>query len=333
MRKEHVQFLVCPSCRGELELSEIREEGAQGIKSGLLRCSRCRSSYPVIRHIPRFVPEQNYASGFGLQWTVHARTQYDSYTGVPISETRFFEETQWPRRLDGERVLEVGCGSGRFTVHAASTGALVVSMDYSNAVDANFAANGDRPNLLIVQSDLYHLPFQLGSVDRIFCFGVLQHTPDVHRSFRAIEEGLKPGGHLVVDVYRKPQGLKRLVATKYWVRPISRRVPPHRLYSLTRAYVRLMWPVARMVSRIPRIGKKLNWMLLIADYRGVYPLAEHHLKEWAILDTFDMLAPAYDQPQTLEAIQRWFDDAKFSDIDVHYGFNGIEGRGRKGLTV
>lgn len=332
MKIEHLVHLVCPSCKGDLGVSEIQEEHAEEIKSGVLNCSRCGSSYPVIRHIPRFVAAQNYASGFGLQWTVHARTQYDSYTGVPISEKRFFEETMWPRRLEGERVLEVGCGSGRFTVHAASTGALVVSMDYSHAVDVNYAANGDRPNLLIVQADLYHLPFQTGSFDRVFCFGVLQHTPDVQRSFRAIAQAVKPSGHLVVDAYRKPQGLRRLTATKYWVRPITRRLVPSRLYQLTRAYVRLMWPVARLVSRIPRVGKKINWALLIADYRGVYPLTEQHLREWAILDTFDMLAPAYDHPQTLEALQRLFEDAGFSSIAVHYGFNGIEGRGRKGAT-
>lgn len=332
MRKEHLHYLACPSCQGALELVQVIEDCALGIKSGSIHCSQCGCIYLIINYIPRFVPEQNYASGFGLQWTVHAHTQYDSYTGVPISETRFFDETKWPRRLDHERILEVGCGSGRFTVHAAGTGAMVVSVDYSGAVDANFAANGGRSNLLIVQGDLYQLPFRPASFDRVFCLGVLQHTPDVHRSFRAITDMLKPGGHLAVDVYRKPQGLKRLLATKYWVRPFTRRIPPRRLYPLTRTYVRLMWPVARLFSRIPGVGKRINWALLIADYRGVYRLAEHHLREWAILDTFDMLAPVYDEPQTVETLRLWFEEARCSDIEVEYGYNGIEGRGRKGVT-
>ena len=34
-------------------------------------------------------------------------------------------------------------------------------------------------------------------------------------------------------------------------------------------------------------------MLLIADYRGILDLSEEQLKEWAILDTFDVLSPMY----------------------------------------
>ena len=329
MRSEHLQYLRCPSCKNQLGISEVHEEDTLGIATGSLRCLGCGESYPITRHVPRFVPEQNYASGFGLQWSRHARTQHDSYTGIPLSEVRFFAETRWPRRLDGERILEVGCGSGRFTVHAAGTEAMVVSLDYSNAVDSNFAVNGHRSNVLIIQCDLYAMPLSAGTFDRAFCLGVLQHTPDVHRSFQAIAGMVRSGGHLAVDVYRKPQGLRRLTTTKYWVRPLTRRIPPQHLYRLTRSYIQLMWPVARLINRIPVVGKGINWALLIADYRGVYPLKEDHLREWAILDTFDMLAPVYDQPQALSTVRRWFEEARFSRIDVHPGYNGIEGRGRK----
>jgi len=42
-----------------------------------------------------------------------------------------------------------------------------------------------------------------------------------------------------------------------------------------------------------RYRRTLNWMLLIADYRGILDLSEEQLKEWAILDTFDVLSPMY----------------------------------------
>jgi hypothetical protein len=43
----------------------------------------------------------------------------------------------------------------------------------------------------------------------------------------------------------------------------------------------------------------------------------------------DMLSPMYDLPQTLKTFTRWHHEAGLVDIDVHYGFNGIEGRGKK----
>ena len=88
-----------------------------------------------------------------------------------------------------------------------------------------------------------------------------------------------------------------------------------------------MWPVARWIHRIPRIGPKINRALFVVDYRNRYPLSEDLLQEWSILDTFDMLSPAYEQRQTLQTVERWFAEAPLRDTEVHYGHNGIEGRG------
>lgn len=328
MRKEHLHYLICPTCQHNLSLIETQST-AEHVESGTLRCENCAAEYPILRAIPRFVPQANYAQSFGLEWQIHARTQYDSQTGTQTSEKRFFEETRWPHDLTGETVLEVGSGSGRFTEIALKTGAMIVSMDYSDAVDVNYASNGHAPNLLIVQGDLYNMPFRRDFFDKLLCIGVLQHTPDVKRSFMTLPAFLKSGGKLVTDVYRKHGYPKQLLVTRYWARPFTRRLPPHRLYQLCERYIKLMWPLAKLLHKIPRIGKNLNWALLISDYIGRYDFPDDTLREWAVLDTFDMLSPAYDQPQTLETFRAWFEEAGLADIDIHYGYNGIEGRGRR----
>ena len=328
MREDHVQFLVCPKCKGDLRLSSITSKQGDSVESGELTCSSCGADYPIIRHIPRFVPLDNYAGSFGLEWSIHARTQYDSYSGCRASEERFFQETKWPRDLTGQLVLEVGSGSGRFTEQAVSTGAMVVSMDYSSAVEANYASNGQSGNVLVVQGDIRNMPFREGAFDKLFCFGVLQHTCDVRESFFTLPRYLKRGGQLAIDVYRKPTGIRFLLCTKYWFRPITKRMNPKLLYGITSRYVRLMWPICRLISRLPR-GGNINWLLLVPDYRRAYDLKDEILKEWAVLDIFDMLSPRYDSPQSIETVQGWFEEAKLTNIDVHYGYNGIEGRAGK----
>lgn len=329
MRREHLALLRCPACQGALELGADRTRPAGLIVEARLTCSRCPATFDVVRGVPRFVPARNYAEGFGLQWLRHARTQCDSANGTTISADRFFAQTGWPRTLAGETVLEVGSGAGRFTEQAASTGATVVSVEYSEAVTANMANNGHRPNVLIVQGDLFRLPLPPALFDRVVCLGVLQHTPDPAGAFRAIAQMVRPGGHLAVDVYRRPRGIERLLKTRYMVRPVTRRIPPRILYPMTRTYVRTIWPVARLIHRIPRIGRRINWALQVADYRGIYPLTEDQLREWAVLDTFDMLAPRYDSPQDAGTLRLWFESAGFTDVDVTPGPNGFDGRGRR----
>jgi SAM-dependent methyltransferase len=312
------------------------EQCDTSVETGILQCSKCNEKYDIIRHIPRFVPLENYAKGFGLEWTIHARTQYDGYSGANISETRFFEETKWSRKLDGQVILEAGSGSGRFTEQAASTGAMVVSMDLSDAVDVNYASNGRKGNVLIVQGDIYKMPFRENFFDKLFCFGVLQHTPNVEQAFMTLTHYLKSGGSLAIDVYAKEAGitglLKQLSNTKYWVRPVTKNISPEKLYRWCKRYIEFVWPVAKLMNKIPYVSyvwKHLRWRLLIADYTCEYKLSEEMLKEWAILDTFDMLSPAYDSPQFIETIQKWFKNANLRDVDVHYGYNGIEGHGTK----
>jgi len=49
------------------------------------------------------------------------------------------------------------------------------------------------------------------------------------------------------------------------------------------------------------------------------------------LDVFDMLSPRYDSPQTIRALSKWFQEAGMIDVVVRYGYNGIEGRGRRAI--
>lgn len=326
MREEHLSYLACPDCRGKLKIDAVETRVRASIEAGRLACLLCKATYNIVRGIPRFVPLENYASSFGLEWTIHARTQYDSQSGIDISRRRFFEETRWDQDLKGESILEVGSGSGRFTEQAASTGAFVASLDYSSAVEANYQSNGERENVLIVQGDIYAMPFKLRTFDKLFCFGVLQHTPDPRRAFACLPPQLRPGGQLVVDIYKRTF-VSVYLSPKYYVRPITRRMNPGHLYRLVKHYVDFMWPICSLIQKIPKIGPSLNWRLLVADYSNL-GLHGDRLKDWAYLDTFDMLSPRYDRPQTLTTMRRWFQEQGLVDVEVGYGYNGIEGRGR-----
>jgi SAM-dependent methyltransferase len=327
MRKEHLQYLACPNCGNDLDIVRTDHIECGSVESGLLRCLGCANCYEIVRHVPRFVPQQNYSDSFGLEWNLHPRTQYDSYSCTNISERRFFAETKWPLRMEGEAILEVGSGSGRFTEVAAGTGAMVVSLDYSTAVDANHSSNGSKPNVLIVQGDIYSMPFKRNFFDKLFCIGVLQHTPHVEKAFLSLLPYLKPGGRLAIDVYAV--NWKLPFKAYYLMRLITRRIPPASLYAFVRRYVTAMWPMVRLIGKLPK-GRLLTRVIFsIWDYRGQIPVSEAMLREWAILDTFDALSPRYDKPQFMSNVRRWFRNAGLQDVEVHPGQNGIEGRASK----
>ncbi len=299
------------------------------IKEGLLVEPGSGNQYFIVDYIPRFVPSENYAKSFGFQWNTHSQTQYDEISKHNTSKERFEKETKWGNDLKGQFILEAGSGSGRFTTEALKTEAMVVSFDYSNAVEANYKSNGHLDNVLIVQADIYEIPFPQHFFDKVFCFGVLQHTPDPEAAFLNLINYLKSGGKLASDIYLKSL-TKWALQPKYWVRPFTRGSDPQKLYSRVKKYVDFMWPLAKLISKIPKIGPTINWKLILPDYTRELPNADDKtLKEWTYLDAMDMLSPMYDKPQTLKTFINWHRKVGLADIEVHYGFNGIEGRGTK----
>lgn len=329
MNPESGRLFRCPACGNGLTLSTANLDSAL-VENGVLECTSCRSSYSITGGVARFVARDNYSSNFGFQWNRFRRTQLDSCTGTTISRDRFFRQSGWsPEALRGKTVLDIGCGAGRFTEIALSAGAEVVAMDYSGAVDAcraNFAGNA---HLTVVQGDVYRLPFTAGSFDFVYCFGVLQHTPDVERAFLSLTKAVKPGGHLAVDLY--PRLLMNLLWPKYWLRPFTRRLPPERLFPFVEWMVAVLFPLSLALGRVPRVGRKLRNLIPVANYEGRLPLSRAQLEQWAVLDTFDMFSPAYDQPQTPATLERWFRRATFEHIEV-FRDGLVIGRGRRPET-
>lgn len=328
MKLPLLDLLACPACQGQLTPESGPQPGAAGgIPDGDLLCAGCAARYPVTRGVPRFVPADNYAANFGFQWNRFRQTQLDSYSGVPISRERFFRQTGWtPEALRGRTVLDIGCGAGRFAEVALSCGARVVAVDYSSAVDACWQNLGAHPDLHTVQADIYRLPFKPGSFDFVYCFGVLQHTPDVRGAFMALPPHVAAGGRMAVDVY--PQIRANIIWPKYWMRPVTRRIDPRRMFPFVEKLVAVLWPVSLVVGRLPVVGRKLRYAIPVVNYEGVYPLSPAQLREWAVLDTFDMLSPAHDYPQSADTLRRWFDDAGLRKVEVfRSGF--LVGRGEK----
>jgi SAM-dependent methyltransferase len=266
--------------------------------------------YPVINGIPHICEESNYTDNFGLQWNAFARTQIDGGdTNARVSEERLFIETAWsPEALAGLDILEVGSGAGRFSRPILEkTKANLWSVDYSSAVDANRANNGHiaPERFHLFRASIYEMPFPDDSFDKVLCLGVLQHTPDFEASVRALVAKAKPGGEIVVDFY-PIKGFWTKIQAKYMLRPLTKRMDHKRLLRLIDRNVDWMMGASRLLERA-RLGV-FRRFLPIVDVSGTMPpgLSPEELREWVVLDTFDMFSPEYDNPQRIETVAAMF---------------------------
>ncbi len=55
MKRELMDILACPACKGELNLTVTKEDGEE-IVEGNLRCDSCGETYPIEDTIPNMLP-------------------------------------------------------------------------------------------------------------------------------------------------------------------------------------------------------------------------------------------------------------------------------------
>lgn len=317
LKIEFLDSLVCPatgqSLHPETNASGRDQEPFLVNASGTHR-------YPVIAGIPRFVAPENYADSFGYQWNKYARLQLDSCNRTKFSRERFYSITGWSQdQLTGKRVLDVGCGAGRFAEIALSAGAEVTAMDLSQAVETCKRNLGDSPHLNVVQASIYEMPFRPGSFDYVYSIGVIQHTPDPKRSVMEICKMVKPGGQVGLWIYERDwKSYMGTVGFKYLLRPFTAKMSRSQVEKFSNKLESICWPVNRIARRCGLPGKIVMRMLPVASaYLQDVPLSDEDFREWVRLDTFDMYSPVHDHPQKFSTVASWLHEAGFTDIRRH----------------
>ena len=302
MQTKLLDLLACPECGTALSCAVTEKEKDGEIVSGRLECAGGAHQFPIEDAIPRFVPRENYAASFGYQWNRFKVEQLDSANGTGLSADRWYSETGWTRDwLKDKWVLDAGCGAGRFLDVAAEGEAQVVGLDISSAIDAARANLGGRQNIHFVQASIYKPPFLPGVFDGCYCIGVVQHTPDPQLAMGTLPRFLRAGGRIAITAYeRKPW---TLLYGKYLMRPLTKRVDKQKLLSGIKGMMPVLFPLTNVLFRLPLAGRLFMFVIPVANYVHEPRLTAQQRYEWAILDTFDMLSPQYDQPRTQDEIE------------------------------
>jgi ubiquinone/menaquinone biosynthesis C-methylase UbiE len=267
----------------------------------------------------------DYSESFGLQWNKFSKTQLDSYTKTQISEKRLERLIGDLNQLKNKVVLEIGCGSGRFTEILLKHGSTVVSMDMSTAVIANKKNFPITDKHLIVQADMNKLPFKDEVFDFIICVGVLQHTPDTFESINNSQRVLKKGGTYVLDHYTHT--LSYYTKTTFLFRKFISFYDKDKKYQIIETIFKTFYPFHYAVRKMYFLQIFLSRLSPIHVYFKAYPeLTDDLQKEWSLLDTHDSLADPYKRHLSKAAIKKYLLDKGYSIEYIAYAGNGVEAR-------
>ena len=132
------------------------------------------------------------------------RRQYEDFWADAPQDP---EPWAWERRRSlllgevraGERVLDLGCGAGRFVAALRDAGAEPVGVELAEAALERARRNAPGADLRLVEPD-GSLPLDHASVDLVWCSEVLEHVADTAYLLLEVRRVLRPGGRLLVTV-------------------------------------------------------------------------------------------------------------------------------------
>lgn len=310
MRDAFVGDLRCPRCRGPLTL-EVRERDATGVREGTLRSS-CGETYTIVAGVPRLLSRGT----LGAASSAPSRTQRafgDEWTRFPeihpVHEGIFRWYFEGPEELvwDGKRVLDVGCGMGRWLHFARRAGASVVGMDLSRAVDVAAAREGAAVDF--VQGDLTRPPLSPGSFDLVYSLGVVHHLENPADAVKTLASLVRPGGELRLYVYRSLEDASTVRRGVLALVTRLRKLTTHLPFAVLDVFCTLvaaaatvffLWP-RRVLRRTPW-GDRLTRGLPLAQYTDV-PF------RMLVAEQFDRFAAPIEKRYRREEVEAWLRDA------------------------
>lgn len=321
MNQDLIEFLCDPVDKSDLILSEPAFGKHGTVEAGYLK-SASGSTYPIRNGVPRFVDgstQRATVNSFGDEWNYFNFDQFKlNWLNHTVTNTFGSLEV-----FKGKVVVDAGGGSGMQSRWMSEAGARrVICLELSHAVDGVMKANlkGIR-NVDMIQCSIDAPPIKDGAITGIvICHNVIQHTPSVEATARALWRLLAPQGELVFNCYMKLEDNMIWMIRFRWYQ-VLRRFLSARSFCFRLGYSRAM----ALLRFVPVFGWFLEKSLFMV--RGDVPAGPNRLTRQyraGVLNTFDWYgAHAFQNHKTEHELRELVcqlqpDMAKVRNLDSYF---------------
>jgi SAM-dependent methyltransferase len=269
--------------------------------------------YPIVDGVPDLTvgfessAEQSTVETFGEEWARY--DDFDGHMGSADLFTTFSGLTA--NEVRGKRILEVGCGGGRWLKVLSDMGAdQVVGLEMSSAVRQAARRTRGLPRVDVVRGSALQMPFGQ-AFDLVVSIGVIHHLADPIEGVRNVGRVLRPRCLFVFWVYAW-EGNRLYLSIATPLRLVTKRLPDAVLAPISRGLATVLWGYMRTVNRV---AVRLGLSFPLRDYlRMLEPLRFKDLESVV----YDQLGPQIARYPTQSEVTRWATAGGASVVLLHH---------------
>ncbi len=156
-------------------------------------------------------------------------------------------------------MIDIGCGSGRWTDYFTDKAGFIEAIDPSDAVFAADNMLGAKSNVRISKASVDTIPWDDETFDFGMSIGVLHHIPDTKQALISCVKKIKKGGHFYVYLYYRFDSRGFLFKSIFYISNVVRllisRMPTGlKKFTCDLLAIFVYWPLSRFAGLLHKIG-------------------------------------------------------------------------------
>lgn len=212
-------------------------------------------------------------------------------------------------------MLDIGCGTGRWTKYLTKQAGFIEAIDPSNAIYAADNLLGKIDNVRLTKASTETIPFADETFDFAMSIGVLHHIPDTQQAMKDCVKKVKKGGYFYCYLYHN------LETRGWWFKT---------LYNLSNL---IRYPVCRLPKGIKRFVCDILaiviympfvlWVrfLVLIGLRNIarkMPLSAYNNKSFFIIrnDSLDKFGTRLEQRFSKKQVEEMMQNCGLSEIYI-----------------
>lgn len=261
--------------------------------------------------------DSDVTAGFGHEWSTFRQSENElSPKDREAIFRSYFQIFPWNELPPNPVGIDVGCGSGRWSVMVAPKVGHLHLLDASEDALAVARQNlAGATNVSFHHASVGDISLEDNSLDFAFSLGVLHHVPHTAAAIRAIATKLKVGAPFLVYLYyaldNRPWWYRAIWRFSNILRMVISPLPPTiRLIISQVIAVIVYWPLARFAAIVEHAGFS----------PAAIPLESYRNRKFYVMrtDAYDRFCTSLEQRFTRRQIEQMliaagFDGIRFSD--------------------